>query len=80
VPVLLDVAVFGRHYHEAHYGVIRLMATIPVRPPRANFSAAHALLGRLYLEHRAFLRRLLLGQLISPRDVDDLVQDVFVTA
>ena len=56
------------------------MATIPLHPPPANFTAAHALLGRLYLEHRAFLRRLLLGQLIPPRDVDDLVQDVFVTA
>ncbi|MRG90711.1 RNA polymerase sigma factor [Polyangium spumosum] len=56
------------------------MTTIPVHPPPANFTAAHALLGRLYLEHRAFLRRLLLGQAIPPRDVDDLVQDVFVTA
>jgi len=56
------------------------MTTIPLHPPPANFTAAHALLGRLYLEHRAFLRRLLLGQAIAPRDVEDLVQDVFVTA
>ncbi|MDC0749306.1 RNA polymerase sigma factor [Polyangium mundeleinium] len=56
------------------------MATIPLHPPPANFTAAHALLGRLYLEHRAFLRRLLLGQAIPSGDVDDLVQDVFLTA
>ncbi|MDI1451327.1 RNA polymerase sigma factor [Polyangium sp. 6x1] len=56
------------------------MATIPLHPPPANFTAAHALLGRLYLEHRNFLRRLLLGQAIPSRDVDDLVQEVFLTA
>ncbi|MDI1444295.1 RNA polymerase sigma factor [Polyangium sp. 6x1] len=56
------------------------MVTILVHPPPANFSASHALLGRLYLEHRDFLRRLLLGQAIPSRDVDDLVQDVFLTA
>ncbi|MDC3962191.1 RNA polymerase sigma factor [Polyangium jinanense] len=56
------------------------MATIPLHPPPANFTAAHALLGRLYLEHRDFLRRLLLGQAIPPRDVDDVVQEVFITA
>ncbi|MDI3282322.1 RNA polymerase sigma factor [Polyangium sp. 15x6] len=56
------------------------MATIPLHPPPANFTAEHALLGRLYLEHRDFLRRLLLGQAIPPRDVDDVVQEVFITA
>ncbi|MDI1481173.1 sigma-70 family RNA polymerase sigma factor [Polyangium sp. y55x31] len=56
------------------------MATIPLHPPPANFTAAHALLGRLYLEHRNFLRRLLLKQAIPSRDVDDVVQEVFVTA
>ncbi|WP_170319977.1 RNA polymerase sigma factor [Polyangium spumosum] len=56
------------------------MTTLHLRPPRANFSAPHALLARLYLEHRSFLRRLLLTQAIPFRDVDDLVQDVFVTA
>ena len=56
------------------------MATIPLHSPPANFTAAHALLGRLYLEHRDFLRRLLLTQAIPPRDVEDVVQDVFVTA
>nr|WP_232379860.1 sigma factor-like helix-turn-helix DNA-binding protein [Polyangium fumosum] len=56
------------------------MTTIPLHLPPANFTAAHALLGRLYLEHRAFLRRVLLGQSIPPRDVDDVVQDIFLTA
>jgi len=56
------------------------MVTIPVHPPPANFSASHALLGRLYLEHRAFLCRLLLGQSVPPHDVDDVVQEVFLTA
>ncbi|MDC0745022.1 RNA polymerase sigma factor [Polyangium mundeleinium] len=37
------------------------------------------MLGRLYLEHRAFLRRLLLGQSVPPRDVEDVLQEVFVT-
>ncbi|TKD09456.1 RNA polymerase sigma factor [Polyangium fumosum] len=55
------------------------MVTILVHPPPANFSASHALLGRLYLEHRAFLRRLLLGQSVPPRDVEDVLQDIFVT-
>ncbi|MDI1475110.1 RNA polymerase sigma factor [Polyangium sp. y55x31] len=56
------------------------MTTIPLHPPPANFTAAHALLGRLYLEHRDFLRRLLLGQAIPSRDVDDVVQEVFLAA
>ena len=56
------------------------MATIPLHLPPANFTAAHALLGRLYLEHRAFLRRLLLTQAIPSRDVEDIVQEVFLTA
>ncbi|MDI1436720.1 RNA polymerase sigma factor [Polyangium sorediatum] len=56
------------------------MTTIQVHSPPANFSASHALLGRLYLEHRAFLRRLLLGQAIPPRDVEDVLQEVFITA
>ncbi|MDI1446744.1 RNA polymerase sigma factor [Polyangium sp. 6x1] len=37
------------------------------------------MLGRLYLEHRDFLRRLLLGQAVPPRDVEDLLQDIFIT-
>ncbi|MDC3955880.1 RNA polymerase sigma factor [Polyangium jinanense] len=56
------------------------MATIPFHPPPANFTAAHALLGRLYLEHRDFLRRLLLVQAIPSSDVEDVVQEVFLTA
>ncbi|MDI1451072.1 RNA polymerase sigma factor [Polyangium sp. 6x1] len=56
------------------------MTTILVHPPPANFSASHALLGRLYLEHRDFLRRVLLTQAIPSRDVEDLVQEVFLTA
>ncbi|MDC3961531.1 RNA polymerase sigma factor [Polyangium jinanense] len=56
------------------------MTTLHLHSPPANFSASHALLGRLYLEHRDFLRRLLLGQFIHPRDVDDIVQDVFIAA
>jgi RNA polymerase sigma factor (sigma-70 family) len=56
------------------------VTTLDVYSPPANFSAAHALLSRLYLEHRAFLRRLLLGQAIPPRDVEDVVQEVFITA
>ncbi|MDI1451230.1 RNA polymerase sigma factor [Polyangium sp. 6x1] len=56
------------------------MVTLLVHPPPANFSTAHALLGRLYLEHRDFLRRLLLRQAIPSRDVEDLVQEVFLTA
>jgi len=55
------------------------MVTIVVHPPPANFSASHALLGRLYLEHRAFLRRLLLTQSVPPRDVEDVLQEVFIT-
>ncbi|MDI1445526.1 RNA polymerase sigma factor [Polyangium sp. 6x1] len=56
-----------------------LMVTLLVHPPPANFSASHALLGRLYLEHRDFLRRLLLGQAVPPRDVEDVLQEVFFT-
>jgi len=56
------------------------MTRIPVRPGPAKFSPSEALFTRLYLEHRDFLRRLLLGQNIPPRDVDDLVQDTFVVA
>ncbi|TKC97915.1 RNA polymerase sigma factor [Polyangium fumosum] len=55
------------------------MVTILVHPPPANFSASHALLGRLYLEHHAFLRRLLLRQAVPPRDVEDVLQDIFFT-
>ncbi|MDI3285313.1 RNA polymerase sigma factor [Polyangium sp. 15x6] len=55
------------------------MVTIPVHHPPANFSASHALLGRLYLEHRAFLRRLLLVQAVPLRDVEDVLQEVFIT-
>ncbi|MDC3988346.1 hypothetical protein [Polyangium jinanense] len=55
------------------------MLTLLLHPPPANFSASHALLGRLYLEHRAFLRRLLLVQAIPLSDVDDVLQDVFIT-
>src|SRR6185503_9519912 len=58
----------------------RAVTTILLHPPPANFSAAHVLLVRLYREHRAFLRRVLLGQAIPPRDVEDVVQEVFITA
>ncbi|MDI1451541.1 RNA polymerase sigma factor [Polyangium sp. 6x1] len=37
------------------------------------------MLGRLYLEHRDFLRRLLLGQAVPSRDVEDVLQDIFIT-
>ncbi|MDI1480153.1 RNA polymerase sigma factor [Polyangium sp. y55x31] len=56
------------------------MVTIPLHLPPANFTASHALLGRLYLEHREFLLRLLLTQAIPSRDVEDVVQEVFLTA
>ncbi len=56
------------------------MTRIPVRPGPAKFSPSEALFTRIYLEHRGFLRKLLLGQNIPPRDVDDLVQDTFVVA
>ncbi|MDI3286835.1 sigma-70 family RNA polymerase sigma factor [Polyangium sp. 15x6] len=55
------------------------MTTLLVHPPPANFSASHALLGRLYLEHRAFLRRLLLVQAVPLCDVEDVLQEVFIT-
>jgi RNA polymerase sigma-70 factor, ECF subfamily len=56
------------------------VTTILLHPPPANFSTVHVLLVRLYREHRGFLRRVLLGQAIPPRDVEDLVQEVFITA
>jgi len=56
------------------------VSTIRIHSPPANFTTAHALLGRLYLEHRDFLRRLLLTQAIPSRDVEDVVQDVFLAA
>ncbi|MDC3957112.1 RNA polymerase sigma factor [Polyangium jinanense] len=55
------------------------MTTLHLHPPPANFSASHALLGRLYLEHRAFLRRLLLVQAVPLCDVEDVLQEVFIT-
>ncbi|MDI1447469.1 sigma-70 family RNA polymerase sigma factor [Polyangium sp. 6x1] len=55
------------------------MTTLHLHSPPANFSASHALLGRLYLEHRDFLRRVLLVQAVPPRDVEDVLQEVFLT-
>jgi RNA polymerase sigma-70 factor (ECF subfamily) len=51
------------------------MDTLHVCPSPAKTPAD---LARIYLENRSFVRSVLLGRGVPPRDVDDLVHDAFI--